>query len=88
MPRFNMKGEVVDFLEGKYRSPFCHECREDTERCKRAMELDGKIERRVQIVKCRSCGKRLRWWWFSKLPLTDDEKQKLAEKKPKPGVAW
>lgn len=72
-----MKDGVIDFPEDAYKSPFCHECREDEERCKRAMEHDSQQTVTVQEVNCKACGKRLNWWWYAKLPLTQEEKDKV-----------
>lgn len=81
---------MIDFAEGKYRSKHCAECREDPERMKKAMEYDGwpDWKKNVQQLVCATCSKRLRWWWFAKLPLTKDEERKLMEKPIRPGRAF
>lgn len=76
----------IDFAPDKYRSTHCHECRSDGERLKLAMEADCKNQITVQELKCRECGKRLPWWHFAKLPLTDKEKQHVQNERG--GRAW
>lgn len=58
---------------------------------KKAMRYDTekyKYRTPVQELVCKMCKIRLKWWWFAKLPMTQEEIDTVMNKPIRPGRAF
>lgn len=67
------RGEGIPFPMGEFRHPYCADCRNDPRRQEIAAVSDRKKGMVVQEVKCKACNKIKPWWWYAKLPLSQEE---------------